>query len=144
MTERTAVARLAEWESRDKQNTRTHHVQSAHPEKKVVSKCVLHETQTHDTAQRNEFRKLTQNERYCIIRRNHLCFKCLKWHPSIERKNCRAENCRECGANHHTLLCRKQVDKDENSILDKKNITLNDQDDTQVKTSTSCTCTSTY
>ena len=135
---------LAEWESRDKQNTRTHHVQSAHPEKKVVSKCVLHETQTHDTAQCNEFKKLTQNERYCIIRRNHLCFKCLKWHPSIERKNCRAENCRECGANHHTLLCRKQVDKDENSILDEKNITLNDQDDTQVKTSTSCTCTSTY
>ena len=119
LAERTAVARLAEWEKpKDKCNTKTHHVQGSLPGKretdhKVRSKCVMHITQDHATENCSTFKKLTRDERHNILSKMRQCFKCLKQHPSIERKKCKADNCSLCGGDHHTLLCYSQ-DKQEN------------------------------
>lgn len=48
--------------------------------------------------------KASIDERLDIVKRNKLCFNCLRANHLIE--NCTASNCRKCKAKHHTLLHR--------------------------------------
>ena len=114
-SERAVVARLAEvtpsMKRRKSQFTDTHGAgaqsflktgEGLPPAKQDHSKslCVLHGP-GHTAVQCKVFRGMNLKQRYNILRKNNLCFKCFGKHP---RNACKASPCK-CGQHHHFLLC---------------------------------------
>ena len=111
--ERSVVARLAEVSPpvkkhiRRPQSTETHGTQAEkkldkfHPNSKSV--CIVHGS-GHSTVQCKVFKGMDLKQKYSVLRKKNLCFKCFGKHP---RSDCVASSCK-CGQDHHFLLCNQQ------------------------------------
>jgi hypothetical protein len=107
--ERAAVMRLADSTSTGhKKVIQTNQVQT----KANVLTCVMpehKENAKHKTDMCREFKKLSLDKKYEILKSNHTCFKCLGTLGRHRREKCPSnEKCTLCDKEgHHSLLCRK-------------------------------------
>ena len=69
--------------------------------------CIVHTESNHSLDECKKFLSMSNDEKYEVLKANHSCFRCLKKHP---RNKCQGVRCSICKRNnHHTLLCRSQI-----------------------------------
>lgn len=86
-------------------NERPSHVQaneeSANPAPKVP-KCGICNGKNHKPTSCFELTKSDARHRYALVKKHHLCFKCLQPHKV---EDCMKKNCNHCSKAHHPMLC---------------------------------------
>ena len=69
-----------------------------------VSTCFIHPEGKHAIDDCRKFCKMSNDEKYGVLKEHHACYRCLRKHA---RNKCKGGKCKECKKNnHHTLLCR--------------------------------------
>ena len=72
-------------------------------------KCAFCESQLHEIYKCDKFLGLAVKERVDFVKKNKLCFRCLRYHLI---KNCSSKySCKTCQKNHNSLLCFKREDQ---------------------------------
>ena len=68
----------------------------------VMLSCAIHGNAGHSTAQCRSFKARPLKEKYDILKREKLCFKCFLRH---KKDQCEETNCELCGRSHNKMLC---------------------------------------
>ena len=128
-SERAAVSRLVESHKKSSGKCHASRVQTvAQSDKKSMCLMPAHNASKHNTFACRDFKKLSQAERYKIVKDAHACFRCLGNH---RRESCPSDkSCKNCGAtNHNVLLCRKgQEEQKKCSTAKEKESTTKDKE----------------
>lgn len=104
---------------------------------KASENCVMHSAANHSTLECNAFAKLSIKEKYDILRKGSLCFRCFLWHKG---ESCKEGNCETCGKPHNKLLCARTprtYKQNSNSTSSTQQSTDSEEEaDTHVKSTT--------
>ncbi|XP_063603426.1 uncharacterized protein LOC134779294 [Penaeus indicus] len=89
--------------------------------------CLLHNSESHDITNCLKFKGCNSKERFDVIKRNGICFRCLKGYHSARGckvgKLCDAviEGQGPCNRNHHPLLHQDRIESNShNAVMEKK------------------------
>ena len=143
--ERSVVARLDEVTPSMKKQMRKSHSTESHgtqvnkgsvkTKSNSNSVCIVHGL-GHTTVQCKVFKGMDLKQKYNVLRKKNLCFKCFGKHS---RRECIASSCR-CGQDHHFLLCTQQGKGDSSQSNSDSHLTSVKSTEDGSSSATSHTC----